>query len=463
MRQVYSPKFVVADLLVLVCAAVMLIAFFSMTWLEIPTASFTGGALVSERHDEMREAMQAGLLRSNLASVFLIPFAGLIGGILVLRRLLNDQVKQNVAIGPFIAGLISLSYFVIFLVQNRSIADTTTLLGDGFWVACIASVVLVLQVLIPRPAVTATREKWRTLWYEIKKNRWAYVFISPFFLLFSVFGLFPIVFSMYLSFQRWNGVRPMEFIGLKHYNWLFQSVLGSGSGGRVFWQSVENGFYLFIMYVPLMTFMAIVLAVILNSPRIRGFRFYRTLIFAPYVTSMIAAGFTFRLMLTNDGGLFNLVLDGVGLPTVAWLEEAWWGRASLCMLVIWGWLGYNMVLMLAGLQTIPKELAEAARVDGASPRQVLFRITMPLLRPMILFSVVLSTMGTFALFNEVMALTNGTAGPRRATLTPIVHIYNDAFQNFWFGRASAQGYVYFLLLFVLTIFQFRYIGRGEQQ
>jgi ABC-type sugar transport system permease subunit len=306
-----------------------------------------------------------------------------------------------------------------------------------------------------QPRQPAARK--RDLWHEIYKNRWAYVFISPFYLLFLIFGLFPIAYSFFLSFQRWNGMRPMEFVGLDNYLFLF------GAGGRAFWQSIQNGVILFIMYVPVMTFAAIVLAVILNSKRVRFFQVYRTLIFAPYVTSMIAAGFVFRILLENNGGLFNEILTSIGLAPVPWLESVWGARVSLSLLVIWGWLGYNMVLMLAGLQTIPPELTEAAMIDGASPRQAFFYITIPLLRPMILFSVVLSTIGSFGLFNEVVALTSGTGGPQRSLLTPLVHIFNVAFRDFQFGRASAQAYVYFALIFVLTIVQFRYIGRGEEQ
>ena len=296
--------------------------------------------------------------------------------------------------------------------------------------------------------------KSQSLWHEIVKNRWAYVFISPFYILFLIFGLFPILYSLYLSFHEWNLIRPIEFVGLRNYEFLL------GPGGAVFWHSISNGIILFLMYVPIMTFMAIVLAVILNSPRVRGFQFFRTMFFAPYVTSMIAAGFTFRILLENNGGLFNVMLEGVGLPAIPWLESVWGARVSLSLLVIWGWLGYNMVLMLTGLQTIPRELSEAAHIDGASSSQVLFYVTIPLLRPIILFSVILSTIGSFGLFNEVMAL--GGSGPQRAILTPLVHIYGVAFSDFRMGRASAMAYVYFALIALLTFIQFRYIGREEK-
>jgi ABC-type sugar transport system permease subunit len=314
---------------------------------------------------------------------------------------------------------------------------------------------MVTQAASKPPLSSDRPSQGPSLWRSIVRNRWGYIFISPFYILFVIFGLFPILYSLYLSFHEWNLIRPIQFVGMKNYEFLL------GVGGAVFWQSIQNGIILFVMYVPIMTFMAIVLAVILNSPRVRFYRVFRTLIFAPYVTSMIAAGFTFRILLENNGGLFNTLLESVGLPGVPWLESVWGARVSLSLLVIWGWLGYNMVLMLTGLQTIPKELNEAARIDGANARQILFHITIPLMRPIILFSVTLSTIGSFGLFNEVMAL--GGSGPQRAILTPLVHIYGVAFSDFRLGRASAQAYVYFALIAVLTFIQFRYFGRGEER
>jgi lactose/L-arabinose transport system permease protein len=204
-------------------------------------------------------------------------------------------------------------------------------------------------------------------------------------------------------------------------------------------------------------FMALVLAVILNSGRIRGFRFFRTLIFIPFITNMIAAGFAFRILFTQNNGLINVALEWIGLPAVPWLESIWGARVSLSILIIWAWLGYNMVLMLAGLQTIPKDLSEAAMVDGASPIRSFFSITVPLMRPVILFCAITSTIGSFGLFAEVMALTGG--GPVNATLTPLLRIYNVAFANLRFGYASALAYVFFALIFTITLLQFRFFGR----
>jgi lactose/L-arabinose transport system permease protein len=289
----------------------------------------------------------------------------------------------------------------------------------------------------------------RVTWREIYKARWPYLFISPFYILFLVFGLYPVLFSFYLSFTEWKGLGPIKFVAFKNFVLLFKD--------RVFLQSMANGVILFFMYVPLMTFLALVLAVILNSKRVRGFRFFRTVLFIPYIMNIVAAGFTFRLLLEQKYGLVNTLLIYLHIAPVPWLESVWGGRVSLCLLVIWAWLGYNMVLMLAGLQTIPNELIECAMIDGANPVQAFFRITIPLMRPVIIFSVVLSTMGSFYLFNEVSILTNG--GPMNATITPIIDIFNQAFKNFRLGYASAMAYVYFIVLFVFTLIQVRYFGQ----
>jgi ABC-type sugar transport system permease subunit len=283
------------------------------------------------------------------------------------------------------------------------------------------------------------------LWLRIKKARWAYTFISPFYILFAIFGLYPMGLSLYLSFTRWKGVGPMEFAGLVNFGLVLKD--------KVFWQSMANGVILFFLYVPVMLFLALVLAVILNSGRVKGFRFFRTLIFLPFITNMVAAGFTFQILLEKQNGLFNMLLGVLGLPGIPWLENVWWARISLCLLIIWAWLGYNMVIMLAGLQTIPKDLTEAAQVDGASPIQGFFQITVPLMRPVILFCTITSMIGSFGLFTEVSTLTRG--GPVNATITPLIRIYGLAFGSYQFGYASAVAYTFFALIFILTIIQFR--------
>lgn len=284
------------------------------------------------------------------------------------------------------------------------------------------------------------------LWQRHRKSFWGLAFISPFYILFAIFALYPLGFSIYLSLNDWKGRGPMEYVGMRNFEKIFEGP------DKIFWQSVENGIILFFMYVPIMIFTALVLAVILNSGRIKGFRFFRTLIFLPFITNMVAAGFAFRLLLeSNNNGFFNILLRTLSLEPYAWLESEWGARISLCLLIIWAWLGYNMVIMLAGLQTIDQDLTEAALVDGAGPIQAFFRITVPLMRPVILFTVITSTIGSFGLFAEVTTLTQG--GPANATITPLIRIYGVAFDSFKFGYASAMAYVFFVIIFALTLLQ----------
>lgn len=288
-------------------------------------------------------------------------------------------------------------------------------------------------------------------WQSIVKARWGYTFISPFFIFFAIFGLYPMLFSIYLSFTSWKGVGPLEFVAFANFLRLVKD--------KVFWQSMANGVILFFLYVPIMLFAALALAVILNSGRIKGFRFFRTLIFLPFITNMVAAGYAFRILFTQRNGLINIALGFLNIPAVPWLESVWGARITLSLLIIWAWLGYNMVIMLAGLQTIPHDLTEAAMVDGATPIQAFFRITIPLMRPVILFTMITSTIGSFGLYAEVSTLTQG--GPVNKTITPLIRIYNAAFDSLQFGYASALAYTFFAIIFILSVLQFQ-LNRERQ-
>ena len=304
------------------------------------------------------------------------------------------------------------------------------------------------------PATLGVAGTWRrgplgTIW----RHRWPLLFVSPFFILFAVFALYPIFFSLYLSFHEWRGVGAMRPVGFANYTRLF--------GDRIFWNSMTNAVLLFFIYVPIMTFLAVVIATILHGGFVRFQGVWRAIIFMPHLTSMVAAGFTFRLILDTHSGFANQALGWLGVSPVPWLDDMWWARISVGLLMIWAWLGYNTIIMLAGLQTIPIELNEAAAVDGANRVQVFFRITVPLLQPVILFAVTLSIIGTFQLFTEPYILTGG--GPIRATETPVMQIFSSTFANLRFGYAAAMSYVYFVTIIVLAIIQFRLVTRRNRR
>lgn len=280
-----------------------------------------------------------------------------------------------------------------------------------------------------------------------------YVFISPFYILFLIFVLYPLLFAFYISFTEWNGIKEAKWVGLGNYTALFQD--------DIFLQSLKNGAIIFIMYVPLLLILALVLAVILNSTFVRFKGFFRAAYFIPYITSLVAVGFTFRMLFGTEYGYVNELIIGLGLEKTDWLGTVWGARITLCILVIWRWLGYNMVIMLAGLQNIPSDLYEAARIDGAGPVRSFFKITIPMMLPIIMFTSILSTIGTFQLFAEPLVLTKGTGGPENAITSVIMYLYNQSFSYLKFGYASAIAYVFFVLMFILALVQIRIFKRED--
>lgn len=285
--------------------------------------------------------------------------------------------------------------------------------------------------------------KEENLFEKISKNKTPYLFILPFYILFAIFMLYPIVYSFYLSFHQWNGSGPKIYVGLLNYMNLLKN--------RPFQQSLINSLIIFLEYVPGMTLLALILAALLNSKYIRLRNVFRTFIFLPYVTASVAVAYCFQSLLDKDYGLVNLFLSWFGVDPIAWLNSPSLARICLSGLVTWRWLGYNMIILLAGLQNIPPELYEAAKIDGATTTQSFFRITLPLMKPMLLFCIILSTIGTFSLFDEPYILTSG-GGPMDATLTPVLYLYKVGFNFLHFGVASSIAYVLFIILLILSVF-----------
>lgn len=272
-----------------------------------------------------------------------------------------------------------------------------------------------------------------------------YIFISPYILLFTVFTLVPMASSIIMSLMKWNGVSEMEWVGLSNYIKLF--------GDKIFIQSLINSVVIFAMYVPVMLFLALVLAVILNQGMVKGKGFFRVAFYIPNITSTVAVAFIFMMLFDTKYGIINLIITKLGGSAYSWLGTVLGGRVVIAVVVIWRWLGYNMILLLAGLQSISKELYEAATIDGASKVTVFTKITLPLMKPLLLFCTVLSTVGTFSLFTEPLLMTNG-GGPMYKTISPVLYIYSESFSRLRMGYASSAGFTFFILMFGLTILQF---------
>lgn len=275
-------------------------------------------------------------------------------------------------------------------------------------------------------------------------------YLGPSLALFSAFVFYPIVRSVYLSLYLTDPLgRPRVFVGLGHY----ADILTSPA----FLRSLATS-ALFVSYtVPTGIAVALVLALLAHQP-LRGIRLFQLVFSSPLAIS-VATGATIFLMLMNPiTGILNYFLGVAGLPRVAWLTDPRWALAAVAMASVWMRLGFNFVLLLGGLQNIPAELYEAARVDGAGPWAQTRHVTLPMLSPTLFFAAVVGVIHAFQAFGEVDIMTSG--GPAGATNLVVYQIYQEAFQNFQFGAASAQALVLFLVIMVLTYFQFRF---GERR
>ncbi len=277
--------------------------------------------------------------------------------------------------------------------------------------------------------------------------RWApYVFISPFLLLFAVFGVFPLGFSLYIAFQSWeptSGLDAMRFVGLENFAFALQD--------EWFWKALKNTGWLALMSGVPQHLVAIPLAAFIHAS-VRRFRDGLVgAYFAPYITSTVAIAIMFSSLFSTDFGLVNAGLHALfGGENIDWLGKPEYVKPAIALIVFWRYLGFNMVLYLAALQTIPKELYEAAAMDGAGRWQQFWCITLPSLRPMIYFGVTLTVIGGLQLFEEPFILTGGRGGPDQSGMTSAVYLYRMAFDFNDFGGASAMSWLLFVVVALMT-------------
>lgn len=279
---------------------------------------------------------------------------------------------------------------------------------------------------------------------EQKRNLMGWAFLLPAALLIFVFCFYPMVQALILSFQKGTGsaVQPAGFAN-------YARILKDAT----FQQCLFNTIFYFVIQVPIMLILALILAQLLNSPDIKGKGIYRTMIFLPCATSLVSYSMIFKSLFANDG-LVNRVLSTVGIPTVDWFQNAWAARWVIVIALVWRWTGYNMVFYLAGLQNIDYSIYEAARIDGASPFQQFVHLTIPLLKPTILLTAIMSTSGTLQLFDESVNLTAG--GPGKATMTLTHYIYNISFvETPKFNYAAALSVFILVVVAVLSAIQMK--------
>ncbi|WP_231584157.1 carbohydrate ABC transporter permease [Domibacillus indicus] len=285
---------------------------------------------------------------------------------------------------------------------------------------------------------TKSKKKYSTAQSE---RRSGYLFISPFFILFGIFGVFPLIFTAYLSFHKWDILGTKEFIGFKNYVNIF-------TNDPLFWKTVGNTFSIWIISTIPQLIAALLIAYFLNEKFLKGKSLFRLAIFMPNVTSVVAVALVFSAMFGSQYGLINYVLSVFGIEGINWRGSYFGTHVAIATMVMWRWVGYNAIIYLAGLQSIPRELYEAATIDGAGKLQQLWYITVPMLRPIIIFTVIQSTIGGMQLFAEPMLF--GEGGQYQG-LTMTLYLYQEAFTRFSFGYASAIAWVLFLLIIIVSL------------
>ncbi|MFC4913943.1 carbohydrate ABC transporter permease [Actinomadura gamaensis] len=299
---------------------------------------------------------------------------------------------------------------------------------------------------LQRPAAADARRRGRR---RFRLAHWW--FTGPATVLFVAFFAYPLAASLYQSFTA-DQDGATVWVGLRQYRRM--------AGDPVFLESLVNTALLLAIQVPVMIGLALVLAGVLNASWLRFRGGWRLVYFLPAVTTLVAYSVVFRVLLKTDGGAVNQLLEDIGIGGVDWLNDATWARISLILSITWRWTGYNAVILLAGLQAIGREQYEAASIDGAGAVTTFVRVIVPQLRPVILFCSITSTIGTLQLFDENYVLTRG--GPDNATMTPVLYLYKVGFDQMDFGYAAAIAWVVVLLIGLVSLIQFRFLGRGSK-
>jgi len=289
----------------------------------------------------------------------------------------------------------------------------------------------------------------------------AWCFLAPSALSFAAFVLVPVAASLALSFTRWDLVTPPAFVGFDNYVELLGWTREDGAlraRDPEFWSSFGNTVF-YMAAIPVQLTLALLLAVLLNE-RIYWRGFFRTMVFLPVVCTLVAVSLLWRWIFNPDYGLLNHALSRIGIEGPAWLVSRAFAKPAIMLVMIWKGLGYSTIIYLAGLQAVPEELHDVARLDGASAWTRFWRITFPLLAPTHLFLAIIGVIWGFQTFDTVFLMTGG--GPAGSTTPVLLHLYQHAFKWFDMGYASAIAWVLFLFVLALTLLQWRIGGRSAR-
>jgi multiple sugar transport system permease protein len=289
----------------------------------------------------------------------------------------------------------------------------------------------------------------------MKFQRAAPWFVAPAVLVIGVFFLLPVVAGLVMSLTDFDiyalaDLKNLRFVGLANYARLLANPL--------FWQALGNTLYFVLVGVPLSIAMSLGAALLLNSPLARFTPIWRTALFAPVVTTLVAVAVIWRYLFSARYGLINYALGAIGISPVDWLGNPRWAMPAIIVFAVWKNFGYNMIILLAGLQSIPAEFYEAARIDGASVWRQFRSVTLPLLAPVLLMVGILTVAGYFQLFAEPYVMTQG--GPLQSTVSVLYFMYEEGFKWWNLGSASAVAFILFVIIFAVTALQMRTVGRA---
>ncbi len=286
----------------------------------------------------------------------------------------------------------------------------------------------------------------------LRKYGMPYLFIAPFFLLFLIFALFPLIYTFWLSFTNWDGMSPAKFVGLANFIRLF-------TVDQFFQLSVVNTFVLgFMCLIPKLS-LALLTAVAIHSARLKFKDLYQVAYFLPIITSPVAVAIVFLTIYGQQYGILNYILTSLGFNPVQWLVVSSTIKPAIMILIVWHEVGWYMVIYMAGLQSIPQDLYDAASVDGAGTWASFWNVTIPMLQNVILFTVVIDIIGELQIFGEPYILIGPAGGTNRAGLTMSMNLFTNAFTNLRFGYSSAQAYVMFAIISIISFLNIKIFGR----
>ena len=290
-----------------------------------------------------------------------------------------------------------------------------------------------------------------------KRINWPFLFIAPFFIIYGIFNLFPILFSFYISLSKWKGFGPMEFIGFDNYVALLQD--------KAFYRSVFNSFMIVLEAMIPIQSLGLILALLMNYGIVKiGKGYIRNTMFLPYITAPIAIGLIFATLFDQNFGAVNFFLKGIGLidKNVNWLHTAAFSKPLVAMVTIWRYVGYTAVIYLAGLQSISKDIYEAAKVDGASTPKAIIYVILPMLKPILIFQITNGMIGCLKIFEEpLMLFGDYKGGVNSAAQTMNMKFLDTAFKAGQSGYGAATGYLMFVIILIFTMVYFRIVNREE--